>query len=201
MTSPQTPASKIPAITVGLRPFDPRPPAPDAPLPVSTLLATVCALPSGAVRFEFALEGCIGALRVPSADAPPPGPLWQHTCFEAFISTPDAENYREYNFSPAGQWAASEFLHYREFGHPLGEELSAPLPVTATWSECRLALVAEVPSMLLPVSPVLRLGLAAVIEREGGELEYWAVHHPAECPDFHHADGWALRLDTRLVKQ
>ncbi len=187
---PAAPATKIPAITVGLRPFDCQPSA------VSTLLVTVCALPTRAIRFEFVLEGRIGALRVPQKVAPPPGPLWQHTCFEAFISAPDGESYREYNFSPAGQCAASEFLHYREIGHAF-EELA--LPVTSARSEERLTLTAEAPPMLLPASPVLRLGLAAVIELDDGNLEYWAVHHPAERPDFHHADGWTVRLDTRLV--
>ena len=195
MTSSSTPAPKIPAITVGLRPFDLYPPA------VSALLATIRALPDGGIRLEFALEGRIEALRVPTADAPPPGPLWQHTCFEAFISAPEMENYREYNFSPAGQWAASEFLNYREMGRSLGEENPVLLSVTSDRHKDRLTLMVEIPPVLLPSSPVLRLGLAAVIEREDGSLEYWAVHHPAERPDFHHADGWTLRLDTRLVAQ
>jgi len=193
--SPSSPAPKIPTITVGLRPFDCYPPA------VSALLATVCALPGGGLRFEFVLEGRIETLRVPAADASPLEPLWQHTCFEAFISAPDVDNYREYNFSPAGQWAAYEFLHYREMGHPLGEEPPVLLPVTSSQHEDRLTLVAEVPSMLLPSSAILRLGLSAVVEREDGSLEYWAIHHPAERPDFHHADGWTLRLDTRQVTQ
>jgi len=171
---------------------------PDTPPTVSTLLTTVCALPGGSVRLEFVLEGRIETLRIPMADAPPPGPLWQHTCFEAFISAPNVENYREYNFSPAGQWAASEFLHYREMGHPLGEEDPALLSVTNTRHEGRLTLIAEIPPMLLPSSPVLRLGLSAVVEHEDGSLEYWAIHHPAGRPDFHHADGWTLRLGIRL---
>ena len=193
MTSPSTPAPKIPAITVGLRPFD------CCQSAVSALLVTVCALPGGSVRLEFVLEGRIEALRVPTADAPPPGPLWQHTCFEAFISAPGLENYREYNFSPAGQWAASEFLCYRGTARPLGK--GTPALVTSTRHENQLTLMAEVPPVLLPSSAVLQLGLSAVIEREDGSLEYWAVCHPAERPDFHHADGWTLRLDTRLVTQ
>ena len=199
MTSPSTPAPKTPAITVGLRPFSSHLPG-DLP-PVSALLATVCALPGGGVRLEFVLEGRIEALRIPVADAPPSGPLWQHTCFEAFISAPDAESYHEYNFSPAGQWAAGEFLRYREVGSPLKKGNPTLLPITSTQHKNRLTLMAEVPPMLLPSSPVLRLGLTAVVEREDGSLEYWAVHHPAERPDFHHADGWTLRLDTRLVTQ
>ncbi|MCL2162220.1 MAG: DOMON-like domain-containing protein [Betaproteobacteria bacterium] len=183
-----------------MRPFDPRLAVFGRLSAVSTLLATVCALPDGEVRLEFLLEGRIDALRVPEAEAPPPGPLWEHTCFEAFISAPEGESYREFNFSPAGQWAASEFLRYREIGHTFEEENFA-LPVKSARRKDRLTLTAEVPPVLLPASPVLRLGLAAVIERENGKLEYWAVHHPASRPDFHHADGWTLRLDTRLVTQ
>jgi hypothetical protein len=193
------PAPKIPTITVGLRPFAHYPPAPGGFPAASALLVSVCALPGGGLRLEYTLEGHIKALRVPSADAPPPGPLWQHTCFEAFISAPDGEIYREYNFSPAGQWAASEFLQYRQIGYPPEEESPVPLPITSIRNEGQLTLMAKVPPKLLPASPILRLGLAAVIEREDGCLEYWAVHHPAEQPDFHHAGGWTLRLDTRLV--
>jgi len=188
------PASSPSAITVSLRPFGDKPPV------VSTLLATVCALPDGAVRFEFSLEGHMEALRVPQADAPPPGPLWQHTCFEAFVSAPDAESYREYNFSPAGPWAASEFLRYREVARVLGENL-ALLPVASTRPQNRLTLTAEVPPLLLPSSPVLRLGIAAVVEHADGNLEYWALHHPSKRADFHHADGWTLQIERSCAGQ
>ena len=183
---------------VGLRPFSCTL-APGAP-PVSTLLATVCALPNGTLRLQFALEGRLEALRVPEAGEPPAGPLWQHTCFEAFVSAPEEEGYHEYNFSPAGHWAASAFLRYREAARPLKEENLA-LPVTSTrhtgHRTGRLTLCAEVPPVLLPASPVLRLGIAAVIEHRNGNLEYWALHHPVERPDFHHADGWTLQVEMQ----
>jgi len=180
-------------MSLGLRPFSSLPGKPPV---VSTLLATVCALPGGAVRLEFALEGCMEALRIPQAEAPPAGPLWQHTCFEAFISAPDAESYCEYNFSPAGQWAASAFVRYREAARALEENL-APLPMTHGRCKNRLTLTAEIPPLLLPASPVLRLGVAAVIEHADGNLEYWALHHPTNRPDFHHAAGWTLRIHTQ----
>jgi hypothetical protein len=41
----------------------------------------------------------------------------------------------------------------------------------------------------------LRLGLAAVIEDKAQVLSYWALKHPAEKPDFHHADGFVIELD------
>jgi hypothetical protein len=190
---------RIPAITVGLRPFETHTPSGD-PV-VSALLATISTLPGGGIRFAFALEGRVEALRVPEVDAPPPGPLWQHTCFEAFLSAPDAESYREYNFSPAGRWAASEFRCYREIKRGLEEENRfVELPVTSTQSENGLGLVADAPLALLPAAPVLRVGLSAVIEHTDGHLEYWAICHPAGKPDFHHVGGWTLRLDTRLVR-
>jgi hypothetical protein len=41
----------------------------------------------------------------------------------------------------------------------------------------------------------LRLGLAAVIEDDAQVLSYWALKHPAEKPDFHHADSFVVALD------
>jgi hypothetical protein len=202
VTSNPEPTPKIPAITVGLHPFDPTLAGEDEPSAVSALLATLSARPEGGVRLVFSLEGRIEALRLPEAGAPPAGHLWQHTCFEAFISTPGKENYCEYNFSPAGPWAAYHFHRYREFAREMDEEALIAPPVIA--SACRdgiLSLEADLPPELLPPGPILRVGLAAVIEHGNGTLEYLAVHHPAERPDFHHADGWPLVLDTRLTAQ
>ncbi|MDR0564321.1 MAG: DOMON-like domain-containing protein [Azoarcus sp.] len=189
-----SPAPKFPTITVGLRPFDS-----DEPPAVSSLLATIYALPSGAVHLEYALEGHIDALCIPQAEEPSQDPLWQHTCFEAFISVPEGEYYREYNFSPSGLWATGEFLHYRENITLLEGEKSITLPVGCKQSDTRLTLTAEVPPILLPASPILRVGLTAVVEYSDGHLGYWALHHPDDRPDFHHPGGWTLRLDTRQV--
>ena len=41
----------------------------------------------------------------------------------------------------------------------------------------------------------LRLGLAAVIEDKARVLSYWALKHPAEKPDFHHAGSFVVELD------
>jgi hypothetical protein len=40
----------------------------------------------------------------------------------------------------------------------------------------------------------LRLGLAAVIEDRARGISFWALKHPAEKPEFHHADGFAIDL-------
>jgi hypothetical protein len=41
----------------------------------------------------------------------------------------------------------------------------------------------------------LCLGLSAVIEDKAQVLSYWALKHPAEKPDFHHADSFVVELD------
>jgi hypothetical protein len=38
--------------------------------------------------------------------------------------------------------------------------------------------------------------LAAVVETTRG-ISYWALHHPADKPDFHHPDSFALRLEPQ----
>ena len=48
-------------------------------------------------------------------------------------------------------------------------------------------------SAIHPRAP-LRIGLSAVIEASDG-LSYWALRHPADKPDFHDADGFALLLE------
>ncbi|MDR3212600.1 MAG: DOMON-like domain-containing protein [Azoarcus sp.] len=191
----------MPTITVGLRPFDASPPADGGLQAVSALRVTFSARPGGGARFVFALEGHLDALRLPAADVPPIDPLWQHTCFEAFLSTPGEDAYREFNFSPAGPWATLPFRRYREAGHDLADAALPPPAIVTARGENILTLEADLPPALLPPGPVLRVGLAAVIEHGDGHLDYWAVHHPATRPDFHHADGWLLQLDTRLLTQ
>ncbi|MBV1732472.1 MAG: hypothetical protein KUA38_09520, partial [Hydrogenophaga sp.] len=41
----------------------------------------------------------------------------------------------------------------------------------------------------------LMLGLSAILETRDGQLSYWALHHPAARPDFHHRAGFAHVLD------
>jgi len=41
----------------------------------------------------------------------------------------------------------------------------------------------------------LRLALSAVVEVDDGSLSYWALRHPPGGPDFHHAEGFVLRLE------
>ncbi|MGD2056793.1 MAG: hypothetical protein PVJ15_08295, partial [Gammaproteobacteria bacterium] len=71
----------------------------------------------GWLALGFALEGELSALRIPEWLAPRRADhLWRHTCFEAFVMAGAGPGYREFNFSPSGEWAAYAFQGYRQGG-------------------------------------------------------------------------------------
>lgn len=200
MSLPANAPPRVPTITVGLRPH---PFSPDAATPgsgpVGRVLATMYAPAEGGAVFEFRLEDCrVDALKIPAAQ--PPGPadgLWRHTCFEAFLGIPGEDGYREFNFSPSGQWAAYAFRAWRE--RIADFRAGAEPQLRCARRDDGLTLTAHVPPALLPAVPAgteLPVGLAAVIERANGQHEYWAVRHVAAQPDFHARETFALRLTT-----
>ena len=141
------------------------------------------------VRVAYVLEGDIDRLRIP-----PPRPpriaerLWQHTCCELFIAREGVAGYREFNFSPSGEWAAYGFQRYREGA--LLAETSAEIVVRR--APDRLELSASVP---FGGKEKLSIGLSAVVEDESGTLSYWALRHAPGKPDFHHPDAFAMKLE------
>src|SRR5262245_198000 len=79
-----------------------------------------------ALIFTYALKANLTLLRIPPSG--PPGKadhLWQHTCFEAFVSVKSKPEYYEFNFAPSGEWAIYSFQRYRD-GTPLGDDKLAP---------------------------------------------------------------------------
>jgi len=151
----------------------------------------------GVLVVTFSLDGTLERLRIPAPRPARIAPaLWEHTCFEAFVAMADAPAYHEFNWAPSGEWAAHAFRAYRD-GRPLEDEALAP-SIAVRYPEGRLELDAML--RLDHLSPAhsdaaLRLALAAVVEETDGRLSYWALRHPSGRPDFHHADGFALRLE------
>ena len=102
----------------------------------------------------------------------------------------EGPGYREFNFSPSGEWAAFTFRGYRNGGEL---EVVRPPGIVVRRSEERLELDAAIHPDCLPPGRTLQLGLSAVVEDVDGALSYWALRHPPGRPDFHHADAFALQ--------
>jgi len=143
----------------------------------------------GILKVGYALEGDLDGLLIPVSGRVRRGDkLWQHTCFEIFISA-RMPAYHEFNFSPSGEWAAYAFGRYREaIPHPA---VDAP-SVSAVKGAGALKL-----DVVLPLRDDARfsVALSAVVESRSGALSYWALNHPPGKPDFHHPDSLAFELD------
>lgn len=150
-----------------------------------------------ALALTFCVDGQLDRLRIPVPETPRMAALlWQHTCFEAFVSSDGTSAYHELNLSPSGAWTVHAFRAYRD-GGPLADSRLAPATQVRRTPN-RLELDAHM--HLDRLSPAyaqatLRLGLAAVMELDDGALTYWSLQHAPGKPDFHHPSGFALRLE------
>lgn len=136
------------------------------------------------LRVAYVLQGAVDRLRLPPPRAPRAADrLWQHTCCELFVAH-GLPAYREFNFSPSGEWAAYAFERYRE-GSPL---TIADPRIEVQRDHERLKLTATIQANARTI------GLSAVIEEEDGVLSYWALKHAPGKPDFHHPHAFALEL-------
>src|SRR5688572_32020626 len=159
---------------------------------VRELAVDVALDPAGRLDLHYRLSGDLADLRLPEPREPArTDGLWRHSCFEAFVAQVGGPQYWEFNFSPSGAWAAYHFSAYREGMAPL---MRGSPPVSRTLvADDRLEMQVGVDLSWLTRSTGgfgLRLGLAAVVEDKAQVLSYWALKHPAEKPDFHHADGF-----------
>lgn len=165
---------------------------PATPCPLALQLSVTLHWQAQGLMLHYQARGEVGGMVLPPAA--PPGPadhLWQHSCLEAFVSPANAAHYREFNFSPSGQWAAYCFADERQ--RDAGAEARQPIQpgIRVERPPPQLDLWATLPEAALPSGPRCCLGLTAVIETQGGHLSYWALQHPRpDRPDFHHRGGW-----------
>lgn len=146
---------------------------------------------------SYVIEGDIEHLRIPNRGVPRVAErLWQHTCCEAFVRLDGSPGYHEFNFSPSGEWAAYAFERYREGALPAQPALDPHVSARATATKLALEAVIRLPLLSAAhAAAKLALALSVVVEDKNGSLSYWALHHPAGKPDFHHADAFALEVD------
>jgi hypothetical protein len=170
---------------------------PEGPTSVVRSIAVEVQLAAGpTLACRYVLEGDLPRVRMPArSDGRRTDGLWRRTCLEAFVATPGASGYYEFNFSPSRDWAAYEFTDYRR-GMTAATLVQAPdLDVHAGSERLELLVRAPLAGLTrLRGGRELRLALAAVIEADDGSLTYWALNHPHGKPDFHRPDGFALEL-------
>ncbi len=181
------------AITAALRPH----PSASADA-VRAIKVSVDTGTNDGLALAFRLDADTAALRIPSpmSAAGTADGLWQHTCFEAFVAIATEHGYREFNFSPSGQWATYAFHAYR-VPAPNTADFS-PLQLAVTHHANHLELTTSLPAAALPPrapGAILQLGLTTVVETKDGALSYWALAHFGERPDFHHRGSFVLTFD------
>ena len=165
---------------------------PATPCPLALRLSVTLGWQAQGLVLHYEVTGQVDGIRLPPTASPGPADgLWQHTCLEAFIASEDEAAYREFNFSPSGQWAAYRFASERVRA---SDGVEGQPSLQFAMSASQLVLTAHLPWSALPRSATLCIGLSAVIEESSGQLSYWALQHPCGRPDFHHPAGRALRL-------
>lgn len=141
-------------------------------------------LTRGLSVIDYKVEGAI-------AMDPPGEPvradnLWQHTCFELFIRPVGGDAYYEFNFSPSTAWAAYRLDGYRA---PLTRFVQATPRIEPRPDGVHV----EIDLSALPEGP-WQVAITAVAKEADGRTSYWALAHPAGGPDFHHPDGFILKV-------
>ena len=123
-------------------------------------------------------------------------PSHQSSIACAFIARKGLPGYHEFNLSPSGEWAAYAFERYRmpRAGACL-EELEPQVAVRGSAGKLELdALIRLDRLSAMHPGAQLSLALSVVTEDQDGLLSYWALRHAPGKPDFHHAEGFALKL-------
>jgi hypothetical protein len=87
--------------------------------------------------------------------------LWQHTCCEAFVATVGQTAYREFNFSPSGQWAIYDFADYRQAMRPYQPDV--PPKIDCQPTPDGFVLTVDLPRTLLGPPP-WQIGLSCILK-------------------------------------
>ncbi len=123
--------------------------------------------------------------------------LWEHTCFEGFISLENSPEYLEVNLSSSGQWNIYEFKNYRT-SRVEAENVTCKTTILKAktnfniQTEIVLSNVNWIKSSKKNID--LQLGLTAVIELKDKVKSYCALTHKSDKPDFHKKESFILKL-------
>ncbi|KAL7489477.1 hypothetical protein ACHAW6_015100 [Cyclotella cf. meneghiniana] len=167
----------------------------DAPHLRSISLTGEASWCDGELRLTYCLQLESNQLILP-LDAPAPrrrDGLWEHTCFEAFVSQPGHQGYWEINLSPNGDWNCYRLVGYRE--NLQAEDAIQQLPIVVDRTASSLQLFCTVPlGSLIDADSPLEISLTAVLEHQGQGCSYWAWKHSGPQADFHLRDSFTILM-------
>jgi hypothetical protein len=152
------------------------------PASVTQVEARIIGRDANWLRVRWRIEGSQQLVVPPFAGRGRAYELWHTTCFELFLKPAGAVGYVELNLSPSERWNAYDFAAYR-WGmaeRPFPREPECTLRLGSSFA----IFDAAIPVAGLPDGECA-MGLAAVIEEQGGAKSYWALAHPDAQPDFH----------------
>jgi hypothetical protein len=150
------------------------------------------------IRFE--VRGNLSKVSIPAAAEEPRrrDRLWEETCLEVFLATPDSGRYWEFNLSPAGHWNVYRFTHYREGMREEPAFTALPFAVRIGPDSLELPMALDA-GTIIPAGETIEAGVAAVIKMIDGGKSHWAPVHPASRPDFHRREGFALTIPSMAI--
>jgi hypothetical protein len=170
-------------------------PFPDLPFPGGVRVSGQARRQGSELQLEWRLEGPVGLLALPLPESPPERRhgLWEATCFECFLASPDRPGYWEFNLSPAGHWNVFRFDGYRSGMRDETAFDALPVAVAHGPGTCHVSLRLDTTQLGIADDPWL-LGISTVLAESDGHVTYWALLHPALQPDFHQAAGFRIGL-------
>lgn len=117
--------------------------------------------------------------------------LWRHTCLELFAAAA-GNAYREFNFSPSGEYAIYDFSNYRAGMHPVTPPVAPHIHATGDMAGWSIEIRVPEGLLICPDGAVELMSVAAVLEDAQGSLSFWAAQHAPGKPDFHHRASFVI---------
>ena len=121
--------------------------------------------------------------------------LWKSTCFEIFIARNETTEYREYNFSPNGDWNSYDFSDYRQNMQPADITEAPQIKFDLESNDMHLMSVTlKTDSLPYPNSRPLKIGISAVLKYVDGQHVYYALTHCGSEANFHLRESFVMSI-------
>lgn len=162
---------------------------------------------SNGLEFDFIIDdptGCVDWSYPEGVDK-----LYEHSCFEIFMSCSDCSRYVELNLSARNDMRCYWFDDYRRpvdyqdlsgYSEPKVSFRTSQINVNQSDKlvHCRGRFELDSIAQFLG-SAVSKVGLSVILKHNNGERSYWALKHSSDKPDFH--DSRSFQKFSDLVKE